>query len=91
MSDAMTGFLTLWLIMAAPFIAWSIKIAEYRGRHVIFGIVLGLFFGGVGVALAWLLPPNEDVIWARRELWEQQHGIRRVTEPRAVLTPERAT
>ena len=72
----MEGVLVLWAILAFPFMLWGKQIAEYRGRSPIWGLVLGLLFGIFGVAMAWLLPPNEGVIWARRAQWEAEFYAR---------------
>lgn len=87
MSDGLIGFLVLWGILTFPFALWASKIADYRGRAEGWGIGLGFMFGVFGVALAWLLPPNEPVVWTRRAEWEATHG--RVSYPEAGLPSPR--
>ena len=67
----MSDFLIVWGVLALPFAIWAGSIAEYRGRATWIGWVLALIFGVFGVPLAWLLPPNELVVWERRRQWER--------------------
>ena len=64
--DTLIGLMFFYALFVAPFIAWAAAVAQHRGRHEAFGVTLGFLFGPVGVGLAWMLPPNRDVLLARR-------------------------
>jgi hypothetical protein len=64
--ETLFGLLILYGAAATPFIIWGALVAQHRGRHEAFGVVLGFLFGPLGVAMAWLLPPNRNVLLARR-------------------------
>lgn len=55
----------------------ALKVIEYKGWHRGYSFVsflLGLLFGPLGVAIIWMIPPNEEVVWARRAYWERTNG-----------------
>ena len=67
----MEEFFTVWFVLSIPFAFWAMKVADYRGRPEWIGFVLGLLGGLLGVAAAWLLPPDERVVWERRRSFEE--------------------
>lgn len=70
--DALVAFITGWVVLNAFWAFWGLTIAKYKGRNEWAGFFLGLIFGPIGLILAWMLPPNEPVMWARRAEWERR-------------------
>lgn len=64
--DAVIALVGLWVLLLAPFVMWSAAVADYRGRPPWLGAILAIAFGPLGVGAAWLLPPDRDVMTARR-------------------------